>query len=584
MGCTGSRPPQNPSFIGIRTSTNAALRVRCAERNNDEFDKNSPVKVVVFDLDETLTLSTFMRPDLTFPSDMHQKYIRYNFQSPFVEDDRVPKLVAMLDSLSRGKQGEQRALTVLTKNVAGVKAVLGLLQMAGLAHFFSAIWVMPFSAYDQSGAFYNGEEWVYFSPPRGKVNEDHKADVLTRISKNPAAYFPQMQNGQLQFLQQLGLEQLVLVDDQRANFQSLHTGAKVLRYCKVPRYDAVYRNFGLIRDMGGIGAHSETDYDALVRFVEDPWMCIDTMQVRCQQRDMDDDKKKLPVVLVAFDFDETLTMATFMPNDPECATRLGWTPNDSASNDWNKADLVTYNFETPWVKGNRIAKMKAALEAIRQREDGGPKRTLVVLTRNDSGPIAVLNLLLLAGLAEHFAAIWSIPSRDDVSNGAYQDNGVWKLFDPPVDKVYDHKADVLHNVADNPGAWFPNLAKLNNKGLSNCLADQFVLVDDERSNFRSNSQEQAKVMRYCKVARYDDTYRDCGLLNQSGGIGAHSDEDFSALKAFVEAPWEYPYEQSPESYPPPCNQDALQRSEGTTEEEKKAPRIRPWLDRFAVSI
>ena len=29
-----------------------------------------------------------------------------------------------------------------------------------------------------------------------------------------------------------------------------------------------------------------------------------------------------------------------------------------------------------------------------------------------------------------------------------------------------------------------------------------------------------------QVSRYDETYRDCGLLDQMGGLGAHSDTDY----------------------------------------------------------
>lgn len=31
---------------------------------------------------------------------------------------------------------------------------------------------------------------------------------------------------------------------------------------------------------------------------------------------------------------------------------------------------------------------------------------------------------------------------------------------------------------------------------------------------------------FCQVSRYDETYRDCGLLDQMGGLGAHSDTDY----------------------------------------------------------
>ena len=43
------------------------------------------------------------------------------------------------------------------------------------------------------------------------------------------------------------------------------------------------------------------------------------------------------------------------------------------------------------------------------------------------------------------------------------------------------------------------------------------------------------------MSRYDETYRDCGLLDQMGGLGAHSDHDYDELKNFLQQPWEYPY-------------------------------------------
>lgn len=63
--------------------------------------------------------------------------------------------------------------------------------------------------------------------------------------------------------------------------------------------------------------------------------------------------------------------------------------------------------------------------------------------------------------------------------------------------------------------------------------EELLLVDDERENVEG-------AMRYCKVARYDEVYRNCGPLNQPlarpsraarvgvrwaprlGGLGAHS--------------------------------------------------------------
>merc|ERR1712048_555638 len=49
--------------------------------------------------------------------------------------------------------------------------------------------------------------------------------------------------------------------------------------------------------------------------------------------------------------------------------------------------------------------------------------------------------------------------------------------------------------------------------------------------------EMETVLRYVKVAHYDDEFRDQGLLVHMGGIGAKTDKDYEALVQFVEAPW-----------------------------------------------
>ena len=41
-----------------------------------------------------------------------------------------------------------------------------------------------------------------------------------------------------------------------------------------------YYDMRMVKNMGGIGAHHDADYDTLKRFVEDPWMCKETMQAR----------------------------------------------------------------------------------------------------------------------------------------------------------------------------------------------------------------------------------------------------------------------------------------------------------------
>jgi len=309
-----------------------------------------------------------------------------------------------------------------------------------------------------------------------------------------------------------------------------------LRYCKVARYDAFYLDLGWLKDMGGIGAHSDEDYEALLRFVESPWICKESLQVHCCCRSEGGGQCPTPTRLVVFDFDETLTLATFMPQCEDFCRQIAWKLPDGS--EWTAEDLIEYNFQTTFVECDRLLRLKTLLGDL---ASGG--RLLAVLTRNPCGAIAVLNLLALAGLDEHFSAIWAIPDKDaspaaagvatGVSRGA---DGSWQCFDTPVGALHDHKADILHHIVSGPAPWFPH----GGEAIPKLCPASVVLVDDERTSFASDGPDRAKVLRYCKVARYDEHYRDCGPLNQMGGLGAHSDLDFDVLRAFVQRPWEFP--------------------------------------------
>ena len=48
---------------------------------------------------------------------------------------------------------------------------------------------------------------------------------------------------------------------------------------------------------------------------------------------------------------------------------------------------------------------------------------------------------------------------------------------------------------------------LSRERLRGLQPEELLLVDDERENVEG-------AMRYCKVARYDEVYRNCGPLNQ----------------------------------------------------------------------
>jgi len=337
----------------------------------------------------------------------------------------VKKLKKMFRQLSEARDGSCRYLCVLTRNgnTAGVQGVLNLLKIAGLDEYFTCIWLMPFSAKNSNGQFKDGDGvWQLYDPPIGNL-PDHKADWLAHLAEFPEKWFPQLSGTKPEKfagLSSMKLASIVLVDDERMNFQSA-TGASVLRYSKVARYDAEYHNLGMINDMGGIGALNPFDYETLAYFVDQPALYKETLQVRCHERDFDESGARKQVKLIAFDFDETLTLATFMPSSPEAATSIGWKPqhdSSEAGDEWTEADLIAYNFESPWVEGSRVEKLRAHLAELAK------KSRLAVLTFNECGAVAVLNLLMMAGLADHFSVIWCIGQAARSSGsalGAFQD-------------------------------------------------------------------------------------------------------------------------------------------------------------------
>eukprot|EP00913_Durusdinium_trenchii_P003350 g3100.t2 len=269
---------------------------------------------------------------------------------------------------------------------------------------------------------------------------------------------------------------------------------------------------------------------------------------QCLERTLQDET--FPVKVVAFDFDETLSL------------RLG------------AAQIVKTNFQTPWVKGSRIEHLQSMLKALAISKSG-KRRALAVLTKNYAGAKAVHNLLHVSGLASCFDAIWALPT-----GGLYRCKDEWHEMCTP--KLSAGAADLLALVAESPHEFFPqlgsdafeadlvfgnqvlrfckvarydgyyrNLGYVKNMGgigahcfedyetlkmfgrlrrLQGLRPESVMLVDDEKENLQSASRF---ALRYCKVAR------NCGPLNQLGGIGAHSFEDFELLRRFAEAPWEF---------------------------------------------
>eukprot|EP00439_Symbiodinium_sp_Y106_P021937 s5410_g2.t1 len=274
-----------------------------------------PVRVVVFDCDETLTLSTFLpddaalRTQLDWTSPWEEYIATVNFESPFATSGRLALLREMLEDLRRGtRKLPGRLLAVLTRNTNGPVACLNLLRAAKLADLFDAVWCMS-------------HDWLAFEPPLASL-PDHKAHVIHNIAEQPSAWFPQKTDGSLMSMLPDPLrtrqpQEIMLVDDVRTNFQCGGSDPKkVYRCCKVARYDAPnFRDMGLVRDMGGIGAHNEEDYKTVVDFAKRPWAYKVDWRVHCIEKPFDGAALQPPVQLVIFDFDGALTLYTFMPED-----------------------------------------------------------------------------------------------------------------------------------------------------------------------------------------------------------------------------------------------------------------------------
>lgn len=554
-------------------SHDCTASIMCFERNFPGQPAKRPVKLVVFDFDETLTLVTMMPSTPSeFKTDIgpHEisvdmkDLVAWNFESPFVEGcSRVEKLKECFADLQQSDLGDRRTLAVLTKNTAGAVAVLNLLMLAGLHEYFSAVWCMEDT--ENNAVYKNGASWEIFTCPKGRQLSsihNHKVDIIYDVMKNPQDWFPQLAPGGcsadgegLRSLLDLQPENIVLVDDVRVNFQSdSPEKSNILRGVKVARYDCKY--LGMYRtNMGGIGAHTVDDYSELCRFVRTPWHFKEGFGISCKETDFDGHEEHPPVKLVVLGFGHTLTVHTVMPEARnyqkknqeaiECfRTTIGY--DDVKSQDREK--LIEYNFETPYVAGARISKLKAMLENISVGSDG-QRRTLAVLTRNMHGAIAVLNMLMMAELAEFFSAIWTPDAEKGLANGVYRDSEGWKVFTLPefqypdsIRGVHSYKPMVLQEILWNASAWFPQVSSgASREGA--CLDDlapcNIVLVDDERDSFRPVEYGDVSVEfpRYCKISHFDDEYRDLGVCFNMGGIGAKNDGDYKQLAEFIESPW-----------------------------------------------
>eukprot|EP00930_Biecheleria_cincta_P059771 TRINITY_DN45498_c0_g1_i1.p1 TRINITY_DN45498_c0_g1~~TRINITY_DN45498_c0_g1_i1.p1 ORF type:complete len:335 (+),score=62.94 TRINITY_DN45498_c0_g1_i1:51-1055(+) len=291
---------QKPALLH---SSSTATNLTCT---TTDVDSTVPVKLCVFDLDETLTIKTFM-PLVEKQEAATKEAVEKSFESPWSGGQRLEQLRRLFKELAHAAlDGAPRALAVLTRNTRGIEQVFEFLQAAGLEQHLYAIWNIPYPAnlsseeqaagleqqlgmscqtectgdlqlHSQSnacnGAYRDGSEWHYFSAPflqipacRGWIS---KADVFHHLVANPQAWFPQLASDGcgLQHLEALRMENIVLVDDDPANFKSPATGLAVQRRCLVHRFEAEYKDIGRLR-VGGIGSRSEADYVELQKFVE----------------------------------------------------------------------------------------------------------------------------------------------------------------------------------------------------------------------------------------------------------------------------------------------------------------------------
>merc|ERR1711871_331093 len=124
----------------------------------DRSCATASVKLVVFDLDETLTLATFLPNDVNATAAKYATCVRLSFKSPWVED-RLQKLQDMCRQLTEGEAACK--LAILTKNNRGARSVVQLLESAGLGKYFSAVWCLPVHC---ESACQEDSQWRFFVP------------------------------------------------------------------------------------------------------------------------------------------------------------------------------------------------------------------------------------------------------------------------------------------------------------------------------------------------------------------------------------------------------------------------------------
>eukprot|EP00913_Durusdinium_trenchii_P016383 g15400.t1 len=140
--------------------------------------------------------------------------------------------------------------------------------------------------------------------------------------------------------------------------------------------------------------------------------------------------------------------------DPRCSNEIGFTANESVQKRY-----VQYNFETPYLDGSRVDQLRSLLKCLAYDPETGERRVLAVLTINEAGAVAVLNVLSMAGLSDSFSAIWTLSTRGQ-PGGAYREGQEWKTFTLPQKIAEGHyKPSVLESILADPRAWFPQIGR-----------------------------------------------------------------------------------------------------------------------------
>jgi len=266
----------------------------------------------------------------------------------------------------------------------------------------------------------------------------------------------------------------------------------------------------------------------------------------------------IPVKLIVFDFDETITVNSVLGEYPDLHI-FKQTILAGPRNPFRNGQHMERAFEGPRMHGNfgflegltlpkqkhRLTALSNMLKTIREPEEtafekltsSGTKQkkkpAMAILTYNVHGPVAVLNTLDSVGLADNFEAIWGlwpVVMGDRFVYGVYRDSeGVWRpsnvvppkeYVEPALNPQESHKATMIRQILRAPQTF----------GLSEAADLEFenvVLVDNAIDNLQG-------MMRSVHV--YSDFRRHPVGVLEIGGIGYWDKSDFETLSGFIRNP------------------------------------------------